>query len=216
MKNIIFIAPPAAGKGTISDYLVENDNYIHISTGDILREEIKKGSELGIKLAKIIDEGKLVDDDFMIKLVENKITSIKDPFILDGFPRTLNQAVKLEELLKVMNVTNNMVIYLDISLEDALKRVVGRVVCSKCKKTYNTINEKFKPKEMGICDACGGVLETRREDNPETFKARYEEYLKMTKPALDYYQEKGILKCYSATADIKETLKSIELEAKND
>ena len=218
MKNIIFIAPPAAGKGTVSDFLVSNYNYEHISTGDLLREEIKSGSSLGKEIDNIISKGGLVSDEFMIKLMEEKLAKLdkNKAFILDGFPRTIKQAEKLDEMLITNKVTNNIVIYLDISLDDALERVMGRVICPKCKKSYNLTNEKLKPIKDNICDNCGVELEKRSDDTEETFKVRFDSYLENTRPILDYYKDKGILKWVDATMNIDNMFQIIVNEAKND
>ena len=189
MKNIIFIAPPAAGKGTHSKTLVDKYDYVHISTGDMLREVIASGSTLGLEVKNIIDQGKLVSDELIIKLIQNKLDEIKGkPFILDGFPRTLNQAISLDELID----DNYEVIYLDIDKETAIKRIEGRLTCS-CGASYNVNNEAFKPKVEGICDKCGNKLIKRDDDNVESFAVRYDTFLTNTKPLYDYYEEKGKL-----------------------
>ncbi len=218
MRNIIFIAPPAAGKGTISDVLVKNYNYEHISTGDLLREEIKSGSDLGKELDKIISQGKLVNDEFMINLMENKINSLESnkPFILDGFPRTLEQAKKLDEMLVTNKITNNIVVYLSISLEEALKRVMGRVICPKCKRSYNINNEGLKPKVDNLCDDCKIELEHRSDDNAETFKTRFQSYQENTSPIINYYEDKGLLITIDAMSGLDNMTISILNEAKND
>ena len=218
MRNIIFIAPPAAGKGTVSDYLVKNYNYIHISTGDLLRDEIKSGSEFGKEIDKIISTGNLVSDEIIVRLMEEKINSldINKPFILDGFPRTLVQARKLDELLITLGVTNNIAIYLEIDIEEATKRVLGRIVCPKCKRSYNLFNEGLKPKLENTCDDCGIELEKRSDDNEETFKIRFNSYLENTSPILDYYKEKHLLVSIDATSGLSNMLKEIIKEAKND
>ncbi len=218
MKNIIFIAPPAAGKGTVSEYLVKTFNYEHISTGEILREEIKSGSSLGKEINDIISSGGLVSDAFMIKLMEEKLTKLdKDkPFILDGFPRTITQAEELDKMFITNNITNNIVIYLDITLDKALERVLGRVICPKCKKSYNLSNEKFKPIKDNLCDNCNVYLEKRVDDTEETFKVRFESFINSTKPILDYYKDKEILKSVDATMNLDDMFKIIVNEAKND
>ena len=214
MKNIIFIAPPAAGKGTISDYLVKKYSYLHISTGDLLRDEIASGTEFGQKLDKILKSGSLVDDEVVIRLVESKLSSIEDePFILDGFPRTLSQAQVLDEILNKLDIKNNMVVYLMVDLDTVLKRVMGRVICPKCKKSYNLDNEKLKPIYDGICDDCGEQLIHRDDDNEETFKVRYESFMNNTKPVLDFYQDKGILKEIDATIPLDTIYEILENEA---
>ncbi len=218
MKNIIFIAPPAAGKGTVSDYLVKNYNYEHLSTGDLLREVIKSGSEFGKEIDSIISKGALVSDEIIIKLVEDKLKTLdaSKPFILDGFPRTLNQAHKLDEMLVNMNVTNNIAVYLDIELEEALKRVLGRITCPKCKRSYNVNMEKLKPIKGNLCDDCGIELEARSDDNEETFKVRFNTYLDNTSPIIDYYKEKGILRTFDVNREPSVICEDISNEAKND
>jgi len=218
MRNIIFIAPPAAGKGTVSDYLVKNYNYIHLSTGDLLREEIKSGSTLGQEIDKIISGGNLVSDELIIKLVEDKLNTLdkNKPFILDGFPRTLVQTEKLEEMLITLGVTNNLVVYLDINLEDATKRVIGRIVCPKCKRSYNLYDEKVKPLKDNTCDDCIIELEKRSDDNEETFKVRFNSYLENTSPIINYYKDKGLLLSVDVMSGLDNMLEVIVKEAKND
>jgi adenylate kinase len=224
MNNIIFIAPPAAGKGTVSDYLVKNYNYEHLSTGDLLREEVSCGSDLGREIDKIISSGKLVSDDLIIRLVKEKLESnLKSkPFILDGFPRTLTQAQSLDEMLITLGVTNNIVIYLDIDMEEATKRVLGRIICPKCKRSYNLNTEGLKPIHENICDDCGVELEKRNDDTEETFKVRFTSYLDNTSPIINYYKEKNNLVTVDATMPIENIFKAvvdavtIDKEAKND
>lgn len=201
MKNIIFIAPPAAGKGTISEYLVKNYHYEHIATGDLLRDEQASGTSLGNMIAAIIRSGSLVTDDIVIRLVEEKLESKESgkPFILDGFPRTEAQAYSLDKMLKRKNIENNLVIYLDAPLDVILKRVAGRVICPKCKRSYNLDNKELKPVHENICDDCGVALVRREDDNEKTIKVRYESFMKDTKPILDFYRDKGILLEIDAT-----------------
>ncbi len=217
MKNIIFIAPPAAGKGTISDFLVKNYDYVHISTGDLLRDEIASGSLFGQKIEKIIQSGSLVDDEEVIQLVKNKFEKLDShPFILDGFPRTLHQAQELALMFEEQHIFNYMVVYLKVDLDTILKRVVGRIICPKCKKTYNLYNEKLKPIHDNICDQCGTTLIKRDDDNEITFKVRYESFMNETKPILDYYMQKGLFKEVDATLPLDVIYETILNEAKND
>lgn len=206
MRNIIFIAPPAAGKGTVSDYLVKNYNYEHLSAGDLLRDEIKTGSALGQEIDKIISSGALVSDELIIRLVTEKLNmqNSSKPFILDGFPRTLMQAQKLDEVLITKGVTNNVVIYLDIDMASAVKRVMGRVICPKCKRSYNLDNVLLKPKKDNICDDCSVELQKRSDDNEETFKVRFASYLENTTPIIEYYENKGLLVKVKATDELNE------------
>lgn len=214
MKNIIFIAPPAAGKGTISDYLVKKFNYKHISTGDLLRDEIKKETDLGKQIDNIIKNGSLVDDEIVIKLVENVLESnLNKPFILDGFPRTLAQAKRLDDIFSKLNINNLLVVYLTIDLNTILDRVRGRVICPKCKKSYNVNNEKLKPIVDNICDDCGTTLEKRSDDNEETFITRYQNFMENNKPILDFYLNKNLLFDIDATLPLEKIYKKLENEA---
>ena len=212
MKNVIFIAPPAAGKGTQSHRLVE-DGYIHISTGDMLRKEIAKESSIGLKIQDIISKGMLVSDEIVFELITNKLETINKPFILDGFPRTINQAKLLDTLFNDLGIMDYEVIYLDISLEEALKRALGRLTC-KCGASYNNEFSKLKPKVAGICDKCGSTLEKRSDDNEESFKVRFDTFIKNNEPIKDFYESKNklhiidtTLKTEMITEKIKEILK---------
>ena len=211
MKNIIFIAPPAAGKGTQSNMLKEKFGYIHISTGDMLREAINSGSEIGKEVKNIIDKGELVSDDLIIKLVKDKLTSLEGkPFILDGFPRTLNQAKSLDEIL----TDDYIVIYLDLDESEAINRITGRLTCN-CGKSYNVNIDKLKPKVDGICDNCGSILIKRDDDNVESFKVRFKTFLDNTDSILKYYEDKEKLIKIDVNKDVQDIFESI-LEVVND
>lgn len=211
MKNIIFIAPPAAGKGTQSTMLKEKFNYNHLSTGDMLREAIASGSEFGLMLKNIIDEGKLVSDDIMIDLIKDKLSNLGGkPFILDGFPRTLNQAIALESLLD----KEYEVIYLDLNEEEAVSRILSRLTCS-CGKSYNLNVEALKPKIDGICDGCGSNLVKRGDDNADAFKVRYKSFIDNTKPLIDYYEGKNKLHKIDVNRNVEDIFKDI-VEVCND
>lgn len=211
MKNIIFIAPPAAGKGTQSNMLKEKFGYNHISTGDMLREAINSGSEIGKEVKNIIDKGELVGDDLIIKLVKDKLTSLKGkPFILDGFPRTLNQAESLDKIL----TDDYIVIYLDLDESEAINRITGRLTCN-CGKSYNVNIDKLKPKVDGICDNCGSILIKRDDDNVESFKVRFKTFLDNTDSILKYYEDKEKLIKIDVNKDVQDIFESI-LEVAND
>ncbi len=206
MKNIIFIAPPAAGKGTQSTKLKEKYNYYHLSTGDMLREAIASGSEFGLMLKNIIDEGKLVSDEIMINLIKDRLTNLNGkPFILDGFPRTLNQAKSLEDLLD----RDYEVIYLDLSEEKAVSRILSRLTCS-CGKSYNLNVDALKPKKEGICDGCGNSLVKRGDDNAEASKVRYKSFIDNTKPLINYYEAKGKLHKIDVNRSVDDIFEDIE------
>lgn len=193
MKNIILIAAPAAGKGTLSDLLVKKYDYLHISTGDLLREVSKENTELGQKIAKMLKNGELVTDEIVFEILENKLCQVDKPYILDGFPRTLNQAYKYDELIQKLNKDLGIVVVLNCDYEILKKRIVGRYLCKDCGSIYNTLTGVNTPKQEGICDNCGGDLYKRSDDNEESFKTRYETYLEKTKPLIDFYEKKGNL-----------------------
>ena len=193
MKNLILIAPPAAGKGTLSESLVKDFNYTHISTGDLLREKQNDGTELGNEIKELMQSGSLVGDDIVTALLKEKLETIEGSFILDGYPRNLKQADILNNLLNELNLNIGKVIYINVSKEVAMERALGRISCSKCGKIYNKYNPEMTPSVEGICDLCGGEIVGRSDDNEESFKVRFDTYVNNTKPLMDYYEEKGLL-----------------------
>ncbi len=216
MKNIIFLAPPAAGKGTLSEMLTEKYHYGHISTGDLLREEIKNKTEIGKQAESLMKEGKFVSDDVIINLIKNRITKddCKNGYILDGFPRTIVQAEKYDELLEELGKDLGVVIYIDIDKDMAMKRACSRITCPKCGRIYNKYSNEMKPKVDGICDDCKVELTQRSDDSEETFVKRFDEYVNKTMPLYDYYKNKGVLetiKAYESKYDtFNEAIKVIE------
>lgn len=205
MKNIIFIAPPAAGKGTQSTMLKESFGYNHLSTGDMLREVVSSGTDFGLQVKNIIDCGELVSDDIIINLINNKLAKIDGkPFILDGFPRTLNQAKSLDNMLD----KDYEVIYLDLTEEKAIERILGRLTCS-CGKSYNLNVDNLKPKVEGICDGCGKELVKRNDDNVDSFKVRYKTFLDNTKPLMEYYEDKNKLHKINVNRNVEDIFKDI-------
>ena len=208
--NIIFIAPPAAGKGTLSDKLVTKYGYKHLSTGDLLRAEIKKENDLGKKIEEIISRGELVSDDIITELLKNELKATDGKFILDGYPRNIAQANTLNGIFSELNIENYVTIYLDLEEELAMKRALGRVICGGCGASYNTYFENFMPKNEGICDKCGSELKHRSDDTEETFKVRFSTYVEKTSPVLDYYKNLGKLEVIDANVESDEVFKIIE------
>lgn len=197
MLNIILMGPPGAGKGTQAKILIAKFNIPHISTGDMFREAIKEGTPLGKLAASYINDGHLVPDDVTIGLVKERLSKddCANGYLLDGFPRTIPQAEALEVLTKEIGREVKYVINIDTPKEELVSRICGRRVCKKCGAPYHIVN--VKPKVDGICDICGGELVQRPDDNEEALSIRLEAYTKQTKPLLDFYSKKGLLKTFS-------------------
>jgi adenylate kinase len=212
MKNIIFVAPPAAGKGTQSELLVKKYGLVHISTGDLLREEVKEQTELGKSIEGLMSSGQLIGTEIVTELLKKRLSKndIENGFILDGYPRTLEQAKILSGLLTELNYSINNVIYLEMDVELATHRALGRITCPKCKRGYNKYEEATKPLKDNICDDCGIELVGRSDDNEESFKIRFETYEKEVKPILNYYSDLGILNIIDNSGTPEETFKNIE------
>lgn len=191
MKNIILIAPPGAGKGTAAKQLVDNLNMVHISVGDLLREEVKSGSLLGKSLSIKMQTGKLVEDELIFEIMRKRFAEpdTKNGIILDGFPRNTNQAIELDK----MDTKIDSVIYMTVPREVLEDRIVGRIVCPDCGMGYNTNSKEMMPKVENTCDKCGATLIKRKDDTKEIFDSRYDTYMEETYPVLEYYKNKGIL-----------------------
>lgn len=211
MKNIIFIAPPAAGKGTMSEVLMQKYGYKHISTGDILRSMAKSKDEFGENLTKLLSSGELVPDEIVYEALKRRLSmnDLDNGFILDGFPRNILQAREYDKILASINKDLGVVIYLDTPRDILEKRIVGRRICTKCGATYNVLTGVNTPKQENVCDKCNERLYQRDDDNLESFNTRYETFLQKTYPLLDYYEEKKVL--YRVTSvDVDNTISEIE------
>jgi adenylate kinase len=188
--NIILLGPPGAGKGTQAKKLAERLNWPHISTGDLLRQNVASGTELG-KFAKgYMDKGALVPDELVSRMLVDRFDKpdIKAGFILDGYPRNLAQAKSLDDILAKRGIGVDLVLYLDSSLPVIIQRLTGRLVCKGCGSNFHIKN--MPPKKDMICDNCGGELYRRRDDNEETIKTRLEVYHKETASLIQYYEAK--------------------------
>jgi len=184
---------PGAGKGTLAKRLIAKYNIPHISTGDMFREAIKAGSELGLLAKSYMEKGDLVPDDVTIGIVEARLSKddCNHGYLLDGFPRTLKQAEALEKLTTKINRPVNLIINIDADEEELVKRISGRRVCKNCGTPFHIIG--MKPKVEGVCDNCGGPLFQRADDNETALKVRLSHYYSDTKPLLDFYLKKGLL-----------------------
>ena len=208
--NIILLGAPASGKGTLAKELVSELKYTHLSTGDMFRQITKGVTPLGKKVKALMSTGNLISDDITNELAGKFITKLvkaKKPFILDGYPRTKNQAAYLNKLGKI----NFLVIYLDIPWKLAAQRIVGRRSCPTCGAVYNVFS--LPPKKKDVCDKCGSKLVTRKDDNIQTARNRYMIYLKQTQPLINLYKKQKILetiKISNKTNVLKETLAVIK------
>ena len=191
--KIVFMGPPGAGKGTQAEKIVENYQIPHISTGDMFRKAIKDQTELGMEAKRYMDQGALVPDHVTIGIVKDRLSEsdCKSGFLLDGFPRTVDQAKALDEILTSLDSKIDYVIYIDVDLDILKERLTGRRICRSCGATYHMI---FNPPAVaGTCDKCGGELYQRKDDNEETVGNRLNVYVSQTKPLLDYYSLAGNL-----------------------
>lgn len=182
--KIILIGKPGAGKGTVGSYLSKHFNLPVIVVGDSLREEVSKGTELGKEIDSLISKGNFVPDEIITKLILNKIYECKNGYILDGYPRNLNQAKQFEELLKHTETHIDKIIYLDIEDDVIIDRLQNRILCPTCGKSYHTIT--IKPQKDGICDKCGVELIKRKDDNPKYLLERLRIFSTKTKPVVEY------------------------------
>lgn len=197
--NLIFLGPPGAGKGTVAQAVMDKYKLVQVSTGDLLRAEIASGSNLGKKLAEVMNAGKLVSDDLVSEMLSRDLKKkVADPnfngVIFDGFPRTESQAPMLEKILKEFNQKLDAVIYIESSKESVVKRLSSRWTCEVCKKVYNTVS--FPPKIDGVCDDDGAKLIQRDDDKPETIAKRYDTFIQKTSPLIKYYEGEGLLYKY--------------------
>lgn len=195
MKIIVFIAPPAAGKGTQSKLVSDAYNIPHISVGDIMREARSPDTEVGRVIIKCQDERALVPFNITLSLLKERVVreDCQNGYILDGFPRNLEQAYEYDKILGSLNQNIDAVIFMDIDKDLALERTLGRVVCQKCGSTYNLVVDALKPKINGVCDKCTNKLMARTDDNETTFAKGFDIYMKETLPLIEFYKNKGVL-----------------------
>ncbi len=193
MLNIVLLGPPGAGKGTQAEYIINKYGIPQISTGDIFRANIKNGTELGKKAKEYMDRGDLVPDELVVDLVKDRLQQedCKDGFMLDGFPRTVFQAEKLDEMMKEFNRSIDHVLNIDVAPASLVRRIAGRRVCKACGATYN-VNSK-PTKVEGVCDKCSGEVYQRPDDTEETVKNRIDVYFDQTAPLIDYYTKAEVL-----------------------
>ena len=200
---IILFGPPGAGKGTQSDFLVSRYKLLKLSTGDLLREEISKKTQLGTKIENIVNSGKLVSNDIIDKLIESVVSNPENSnkIIFDGYPRNLAQAKNLDSILNKFNQKIDLVLSLEVSLESVIKRITGRVICRQCSKIYN---EFFNPPPVDSPCCQKDNLQKRKDDNQEVVTSRYKTYQDLTQPILSHYESLGIVKKLNGDSEINQ------------
>ena len=189
--NVVLLGPPGAGKGTQATRIVEKYGVPHISTGDIFRANIKAGTELGKRAQEYMNRGELVPDELVVEIATDRLAAddCKEGFLLDGFPRTVFQAEKLDEFMASKGRKIEHVLNIEVGRDDLMARLTGRRVCKSCGASFHVVN--IPPKQEGICDNCGAELVQRADDNEETASNRIEVYNRETKPLIDYYEKAG-------------------------
>ena len=213
--KIVLLGPPGAGKGTLATAIKDNLGLLHISTGDILREEMKNNTPLGQEAKRYVESGGLVPDELVTRLIKNKLENdpkAKKGFLMDGFPRTLKQAEDLDKILEDLKMPVESTLCLEASLNIILQRLTGRRVCKSCGAVYHVKN--MPSKKEGICDKCGGVLYQRTDDNEATITNRMKVYMQSTKPIIEYYTTQGKLKVLNADKEAQE-VKELALKSLN-
>ena len=207
--NIILMGLPGAGKGTQASEIVKKFPIPHISTGDMFRKAIKDETDLGKEAKSYMDRGELVPDEVTVGIVKERISEddAKKGFLLDGFPRTIEQAEALNSIMSELDREIDAVINIEVPEEELMNRLTGRRICEKCGTTYHLV---FNPPIVdGICDIDGGKLYQREDDNPETVSNRLSVNVKQSKPILEYYNEKGVLKNIDGSKDIEEVTNDV-------
>ena len=209
-RALIFLGPPGAGKGTQAKHIARSCGIPHLSTGDMFRDAVSRGTELGKSVQPIMERGELVPDDLVMKLVEERLSraDCARGFVFDGFPRTLAQASQLDHILESRGFGKPLVIDFTVSEPVLLRRLSGRWTCSVGGEIYNIYDAP--PKQPGICDWDGGKLVQRADDRPEVVKERLAAYERQTKPLTDYYRRQGVLEIVDGSATVEEVQRALQ------
>jgi|SRR5699024_4569375 len=207
--NIVIMGLPGAGKGTQASEIIKKYPIPHISTGDMFRLAIKNETPLGNEAKSYMDRGELVPDEVTVGIVKERLSEsdAKDGFLLDGFPRTVQQAEALNEIMDELGSKIESTIYVDVPEEELMNRLTGRRICEVCGTAYHLVFNP--PKQEGICDLDGGKLYQREDDNPETVQNRLEVNIKQTQPLLDFYESQGVLSRVNGSQDIDKVFEDI-------
>ncbi len=214
--NIFIMGAPGSGKGTFSSKIKEEYNLNHISTGDIFRANISQGTELGLQAKAYAEQGKLVPDEITNKMVKDYLATLSDKkngYLLDGYPRTLDQAKAFEEMTDGTDLAVDVILAMDVPTDVLTRRITGRRTCKDCGEIYNIYSKPTKVE--GVCDRCGGELTQRKDDNEESLKVRLDEYSNNTEPVIDYYENKNMVSHINADASMDEIWSSVKEALKN-
>ena len=214
--NIFIMGAPGSGKGTFSSKIKEEYNLNHISTGDIFRANISQGTELGLQAKAYAEQGKLVPDEITNKMVKDYLATLSDKkngYLLDGYPRTLDQAKAFEEMTDGADLAVDVILAMDVPTDVLTRRITGRRTCKDCGEIYNIYSKPTKVE--GVCDRCGGELTQRKDDNEESLKVRLDEYSNNTEPVIDYYEKKNMVSHINADASMDEIWSSVKEALKN-
>ena len=209
--NILIMGGPGAGKGTMSAKIVEKYNVCHISTGDIFRSEIGNQTELGMMAKSYMDKGLLVPDEVTNQMVKSYLENLEDKkngFLLDGYPRTIDQAKAFDALSEGSDLAIDTVIAMELDFSVLSGRITGRRLCRNCGEIYHMVTKP--PKQEGVCDNCGGELYQRKDDTEECLKVRLDEYSRQTEPVLDFYEKKGLVKHINADQPIEKVWQDVQ------
>ena len=209
--NILIMGGPGAGKGTMSAKIVEKYNVCHISTGDIFRSEIGNQTELGMMAKSYMDKGLLVPDEVTNQMVKSYLENLEDKkngFLLDGYPRTIDQAKAFDALSEGSDLAIDTVIAMELDFSVLSGRITGRRLCTNCGEIYHMVTKP--PKQEGVCDNCGGELYQRKDDTEESLKVRLDEYSRQTEPVLDFYEKKGLVKHINADQPIEKVWQDVQ------
>lgn len=208
--RIVLLGPPGAGKGTLAGLMKERLGLLHISTGDLLRDEMKGQSALGQQIRKYVEGGDLVPDEIVIRMIESKLTQDKTTrhgYLFDGFPRTTVQAKDLDRILEKIGQPIEIALYMETSMPTIIQRLTGRRICRQCGAIFHLTNRP--PKKTGACDACHGELYQRADDNEETIRNRMDVYVEKTAPIIDYYEKQGKLERIAGDKEAEDLLKIV-------
>lgn len=214
--NIFIMGAPGSGKGTFSSKIKEEYNLNHISTGDIFRANISQETELGLQAKAYAEQGKLVPDEITNKMVKDYLATLSDKkngYLLDGYPRTLDQAKAFEEMTDGTDLAVDVILAMDVPTDVLTRRITGRRTCKDCGEIYNIYSKPTKVE--GVCDRCGGELAQRKDDNEESLKVRLDEYSNNTEPVIDYYEKKNMVSHINADASMDEIWSSVKEALKN-